>query len=87
MSATIPTAISTPVKPAGSQEAAGTKRGPKPKDTSGIRELYFVGDLKDGKPVLEEECRTEQAAQMRSLNTGKPYFVIHVWSIKKSSVA
>jgi len=87
MSATTPTAISTPVKPTGSQEAAGAKRGPKPKDTSGTRELYFVGDLKDGTPVLEEEYKTEQAAQMQSLNTGKPYFVITVWSIKKSSVA
>ena len=84
--ATLPTNSAT-VKSNGRDEVAGAKRGPRPKDMSGTRELYYVGELKDGKPVLEEEFKTEQNAQIQSLNTGKPYFVINVWSIKKSSVA
>jgi hypothetical protein len=72
---------SATMDPRSANEGSPVKRGPKPKGTSSPRELYFVGDYKDGKPVLGQECKTEAEAQLHSLNNKKPYFVVQVWSV------
>ncbi len=67
---------------------SGSRRGRKPKTPELSTCRFFAGHYDEkGFPVLGEELKNEEDAQLYSLRNSKPYFTLTGWIVGKSPSA
>jgi hypothetical protein len=57
------------------------KPGRKPKTTATSSDRFFIGEVKDGIPVLQKEVSLEEAFD-NCLKTGRPFLSVELWKTK-----
>jgi hypothetical protein len=69
------------VKPKDDKAPTSGKPGRKPKSAETSSEMYFIGDLKEGVPVIQKQV-TLLEALLDSQKTGRPFMSIKLWKTK-----
>jgi hypothetical protein len=69
------------VKPKDHKAPTSGKPGRKPKSAETSSERYFIGDLKDGIPVIQKEVSLSEAFDDFS-KTSRPFMSIKLWKNK-----
>jgi hypothetical protein len=69
------------VKPKDDKAPKLGKPGRKPKSADTSSDRYFIGDLKDGIPVIQKEVPLMEAIQ-ESSKTGRPFISVKLWKTK-----
>ena len=70
------------VKPRDDKAPSSGKPGRKPKSADTSSDRYFIGDLKDGIPVIQREVSLSEAFDDCS-KTNRPFMSIKLWKNKK----